>query len=89
MKTNKEILFSIIDKAVEVEEFLLVLGTLRALVKRLSFEESYLLGESLSSLYSHIKYSSNMKVDQAQRLLYAAIEAVFIVIEESKNSRHF
>lgn len=84
MQTKREILAAIVNNAVNAEEFMLVLATLRALVKRLPFEESYLLGESLSSLYSLIKYSSNMEVNEAQRLLYAAIDAVFIVIEKNK-----
>lgn len=86
MQTNREILTAIVNKAVNAEEFMLVLATLRALVKRLPFEESYLLGESLNSLYSLIKHTSNMEVSEAQRLLYAAIDVVFIVIEKSKVS---
>lgn len=86
MQTKRENLAAIVNKAVKAEEFMLVLATLRALVKRLPFEESYLLGESLNSLYSLIKYSSNIDVGEAQRLLYAAIDAVFIVIEKSKYS---
>lgn len=39
MQTKRENLAAIVNKAVKAEEFMLVLATLRALVKRLPFEE--------------------------------------------------
>lgn len=86
MKTNKEILVSIVNKAIDANEFILVIAVLQAFVFELPHEEVHLLSESLKSLYSRIHYSSNMEVDYARRMVHAAIDAVFIVIEKSKHS---